>query len=142
MDTEKARDFLGKMAFFQVGALLSTFDYDYDSDNSTLGLADTGNSLQSLMAKFLSWKNKDMNKHPWDWIIHAIACFVPVVICSPVWAIAIIIFLSMGYLEIAQKSQVWYNDDTWKEYFWKHSFGDLIANSIGIGLAIIVRLSS
>lgn len=76
-----------------------------------------------------------MSKHPWDWGIHFVLCFIPVYFGCAEWFVVLFVGL---IVEWEQKAQVWYNHLTWKEYFWKHSFGDFVADGLGIVLGILI----
>jgi len=76
-----------------------------------------------------------MSKHPFDWICHAILCAIPVYFGWAAWFIVAFVGI---YVEYIQKTQVWYNHFSWKEYFWEHSLGDLIADGFGIGIALFI----
>ena len=85
-----------------------------------------------------------LSKHPWDLMSHAILCFLYTYLgmkaVRPEWFLFIImtcLFVSI-MVEIEQKTQVGTNHLTWKEYFWKHSFGDLVADGLGILLGMLL----
>ena len=78
----------------------------------------------------------NLSVHPFDYFCHAALCFVPVYFGWATWFV--VVFVSV-MIEWEQKSQIWYNDKTWREYFLQDSLGDLIANGIGIGIALIIR---
>jgi len=42
------------------------------------------------------------------------------------------------FLEYEQKSQVWYDSLSWKDYFKYHTLRDLIADAIGITLGALI----
>lgn len=76
-----------------------------------------------------------MSKHPWDWGIHFGLCFIPV--CFD-WAEWFVVLFAGLIVEYEQKMQVGTNHLSWKEYFRKHSLGDLIADALGITIGILV----
>ena len=78
----------------------------------------------------------NLSKFPYDFIIHFFACFIPVYF-QPTWQMCTVVLTYMIYLKYAQKSQVWYNNLTWKEYFIKHSLRDIIADILGVTLAMV-----
>ena len=75
------------------------------------------------------------SKHPYDWIIHFVGYFLAVIFGTP-WWIATIFGL---IVEKIQKKQIWYNDLSWWEYIKKHAAGDIVANSLGILIAWILK---
>lgn len=77
-----------------------------------------------------------MSKHPWDWIIHAILCGIPIVFGWASWFVVVFVAIAIEY---EQKPQVWYNSLSWSEYFFKHAFMDLIADGLGIALGFAAR---
>ena len=77
-----------------------------------------------------------LSQHPFDWIIHATLCFVPIYFGWAEWFV--VIFISV-MLEYEQKFQYWNMELTWKEYFKIKSKSDLIADGIGIILGLIFR---
>jgi hypothetical protein len=76
-----------------------------------------------------------LSKHPIDWIIHFTLCFIPVYFGWATWFVVIIVGV---IIEFEQKTQIGYNELSWGEYFIKHSFGDLIADCIGIIIGLIL----
>jgi hypothetical protein len=77
----------------------------------------------------------DLGKHPVDWILHGLGCFILVVLG---WVNPIIMLVLGMYLEYEQKQSIHYSRFDWKTYFLKHAGGDLLADMSGIILAIIV----
>lgn len=77
-----------------------------------------------------------LSKHPWDWFIHFSMCAIPVYYGWATWFVALFVGIMLEY---EQKTQVGYNELFWEEYFIKHSFGDLIADVIGIIVGIIIK---
>lgn len=69
--------------------------------------------------------------HPWDKVGHCVFFFFMAIFMSPLWAV----FLCGILLEV---DQYW----TWhkKGWSWKDCFLDLFFNSLGIGLAIWLKL--
>ena len=77
-----------------------------------------------------------LSQHPWDWLCHFALCFIPVYFGWATWFVVLTVGIIIEY---EQKTQVCYNDKTWREYLLQDSLGDLIANSVGIVGAIIIR---
>ena len=85
-----------------------------------------------------------MSKHPVDWGIHFCLCWLYIHFgmkaIRPEWFLFIIVtclFVSV-MVEIEQKTQVGTNRLNWKEYFWKHSFGDLMADILGVLAGVLI----
>ncbi len=80
----------------------------------------------------MSW----LSKHPYDWLIHAVLCCIPIVFDWATWFV--VLFVGV-VLEFEQKAQVWYDSLTWTEYIGEHAFGDLVADGLGIGLGLYLK---
>jgi len=76
-----------------------------------------------------------LSKHPTDWIIHFILCAIPVFFG---WAEWFVVFFVAVLVEYEQKDQTWYAKYSWKKYFLKCSLGDLIADGLGIVVALLL----
>ena len=76
-----------------------------------------------------------LSKHPYDWLIHFGLCFAAIYFYATV--VIVVVFVAM-MLEYEQKTQVWYNELTWREYFLRHSLGDLVADGLGIITGLIM----
>ena len=70
-----------------------------------------------------------LSQHPYDWLIHFGLCFAAIYFNSA--SVIAVIFVAV-MLEYEQKTQVGYNELSWKDYFLRHSLGDLIADGLGI----------
>jgi hypothetical protein len=77
-----------------------------------------------------------LSKHPFDWIVHFILCFVPVYFG---WAIWFVVLFVCVLIEYEQKTQVWYNHFSWREYIIKCSLGDMIADILGIIIGMYLK---
>ena len=73
----------------------------------------------------------------YDWLVHGILCFLPVW-SLPRWQMVVAVVAFFIILEYEQKAQVWYSEMTWKEYMRKHSIKDLIADAVGVVIALII----
>jgi hypothetical protein len=80
-----------------------------------------------------------MSKHPYDWIIHAVLCMIPVIFLEPtLYAVITVLFVGI-LVEYEQKSQIWYTQYTWWEYIRFHAFFDFLADWIGILIGIFIK---
>ena len=68
-----------------------------------------------------------MSKHPYDWIIHTLLCFIPIYFNWATWFVVVFVALGVEYEQwnYAGKPKL-------KDYFFKHVLGDLIADAIGV----------
>lgn len=68
-----------------------------------------------------------LDKHPFDWIIHLVLCFVPLWRGWATWFVVGFVAVMMEYEQWKWSKQKF----TW-EYFYYNCLGDLIADIIGI----------
>ena len=80
----------------------------------------------------MSWTSR----HPYDYFVHATLCCIPVTFSWATWFV--VLFVGV-ILEFEQKTQVWYDSLTWAKYICEHAFGDLVADSMGIGLGLYLK---
>ena len=78
---------------------------------------------------------KYLSMHPIDWVLHAAVCYLLIVFDLAAWPVVV---LGALLLEYEQKTQVWYNNLTWWEYFKYHAGYDLFADAVGIIAGIIM----
>ena len=64
-----------------------------------------------------------LSKHPFDWIIHLILCFVPVYFGWAVWFVVAFVGILIEY---EQKYSWWCKNIPWKDYILYKALGDLI----------------
>lgn len=74
----------------------------------------------------------------YDWLVHGVLCFLPV-FALPLWQMTVTVVGFSIILEYEQKAQTWYAELSWKEYLRKYSIKDLIADFVGIIMALIIR---
>jgi len=77
-----------------------------------------------------------LSKHPFDWTVHFLLCAIPVYFGWATWFVVLIVGIIIEY---EQKYQYWYCDLVWKDYFIEKSLGDLIANGLGIVVALLLK---
>jgi len=75
----------------------------------------------------------NLSKHPYDWIIHAILCFIPLWQNWATWFVVVFVAVMLEYEQwsYAGKPRFW-------QYFWYKVFGDLVADTIGIIVGVIL----
>jgi hypothetical protein len=77
-----------------------------------------------------------LSRHPYDWLVHFGLCFAAIYYNAA--SVIAVVFVAV-MIEYEQKTQVGYNELSWKEYFaLRHSLGDLIADGLGIITGLIM----
>jgi len=75
----------------------------------------------------------DLSKHPFDWIIHFALCFIAIIFNQATILATIFVAIMIEYEQWKFSGQKL----TWN-YFYSKSLGDLIADFVGIGLALFL----
>ena len=70
-----------------------------------------------------------LNKHPYDWILHAVLCFIALEFSFA--TLPAVIFVALLF-EYEQRFSIWNNHLTWWEYFKFVAVYDLVADAVGI----------
>ncbi len=68
-----------------------------------------------------------LHKHPWDWILHCLLCFIPIWQGWATWFVVAFVAIMMEYEQwkYAGKPEIIH-------YFFYHVLGDFVADAIGI----------
>jgi len=87
-----------------------------------------------------------LSKHPYDLILHAVLCAIPVYFGFSISAKAgigfcVVVLIVSVMIEYEQKHQVWYHHLSWKTYLLSHSILDLLADLAGIIIGTIPYLT-
>jgi hypothetical protein len=77
-----------------------------------------------------------LSQHPYDLLIHFALCFTPVYFGWATWFVVAFVAVMIEY---EQKTQVGYNNLSWREYFLQCSLSDLIADGLGIITGMVLR---
>jgi len=82
-----------------------------------------------------------LSRHPFDWIIHGVLCFIP--IAYGYWeslrvgiVITVITLFVAGMIEYEQRFSIYNANLTWKEYIEEKVLGDIVADLVGLSLGI------
>lgn len=68
-----------------------------------------------------------LDKHPIDWIIHLILCFIPLQQHWATWFVVVFVSIMLEYEQWKYSRQQF----TWN-YFRQQCLGDLVADAVGI----------
>ena len=69
----------------------------------------------------------NFSKHPIDWIIHCLLCFIPIYFKWATWFVVAFVAIMIEYEQWSYAGK-----PPLKDYFFKHVLSDLIADLIGI----------
>jgi len=75
-----------------------------------------------------------LSKHPFDWIIHCLLCFIPIWQHWATWFVVVFVAVMLEYEQWRYSGQ----HLTWN-YFYYKCLGDLIADAFGIVAGFLIR---